>query len=136
MPLKFTSAYSKILILDDASAVAETLGMILSRQGYDARVAHSGEEAIETISNWQPDLAFVDVMLPGMNGIEFGKVLKENYPACELVLISGHPGAAEMVEAARTQGQALAILPKPLDPTVILAIAARQMPVIRDAADA
>jgi two-component system, NtrC family, response regulator AtoC len=136
MSITPTLTYRRILILDDASVVAETLGTILSRQGYDARVAHSAEEAIETIANWQPDLAFVDVMLPGMNGIEFGKVLRSNYPACELVLISGHPGSKELAEIARTQGQSLSILPKPLNPTVILAIAAGQPPMSIEATDA
>jgi CheY-like chemotaxis protein len=136
MSITPTLNYRRILILDDASAVAETLGTILSRQGYDAKVAHSAEEAIEKIANWQPDLAFVDVMLPGMNGIEFGAVLRANYPACELALISGHPGSKELVEIARTQGQLLSILPKPLDPKVILAIAAGQPPMSVETADA
>ena len=68
-------------------------------------------------------MAFVDVMLPGMNGIEFGKVLRSNYPLCELMLISGHPGAGELLDVARSQGQTFSILPKPLDPKMILLIA-------------
>lgn len=130
------SGCRNILILDDASAVAETLWMILSRQGHDAKVAHSAEEAIEVIADWRPDLAFVDVMLPGMNGIEFGKVLNANYPECEVVLVSGHPGAAELVEHSSRQGQRLSILAKPLDPKVVLEIAARQTPDPAAAADA
>ena len=124
------------MILDDASAVAETLWMILSRQGHDAKVAQSAEEAIEMIADWQPDLAFVDVMLPGMNGIEFGKVLSANYPECEVVLVSGHPGAAELVEHSSRQGQTISILAKPLDPQLILAIASRQPPDAGQTADA
>ena len=130
------SGCRSILILDDASVVAETLRMILSRQGHDAKVAQSAEEAIEVIAQWEPDLAIIDVMLPGMNGIEFGKVLKTNYPACEVVLVSGHPGAADLAELSSHQGQTLSILAKPLDPKVILAIAARQTPDPAAAADA
>jgi len=130
------SGYRNILIIDDASVVAETLWMILSRQGHHAKVVHSAEEAMEMIAVWQPDLAFVDVMLPGMNGIEFGKVLKANYPECEVVLVSGHPGAAELVELSSQQGHTLSILAKPLDPKVILAIAARQTPGLAQATDA
>lgn len=128
--------YRNILILDDASVVAETLGLILSRQGHDARVAQSAEEAIELIAAWKPEVAFVDVMLPGMNGIEFGKVLRANYPDCQLVLVSGDPEATELVELAKGQGHCLSLLPKPLDPTLILAIAAGQTPVANDRADA
>jgi len=102
--------------------------MILSKQGLDFKIAHSAEEAIELIAGWQPDLAIVDVMLPGMNGIEFSDVLHANYPACERVLVSGHPGAAELVHAAKASGETLRILPKPLDPGVLVAIASGQRP--------
>ena len=65
-----------ILVLDDDVHVAETLQMILLARGYKVRIANSAEEAIETIAAWEPDLAIVDVMLPRMNGIEFGEVLR------------------------------------------------------------
>ncbi len=136
MPKSTAQGYRRILILEDSPAVADSLGMILSKQGYDARVAHSAEEAIELIAVWQPDLAIVDAMLPGMNGIEFASVLKANYPACERVLVSGHPGAAELVEKGRKLGDTLSILAKPLDPAVILAIASGRQPGAAETADA
>jgi len=118
-----------ILVLDDDVHVAETLQMILLARGYKVRLAHSAEEAIETIAGWEPDLAIVDVMLPRMNGIEFGDVLKSNYPQCQLVLVSGHPGTSDLLESTRKDGQPLReILAKPLHPTHILEIVAGLLP--------
>lgn len=118
-----------ILVLDDDEHVAETLQMILLARGYRVRVAHSAEEAIETIADWEPDLAIVDVMLPRMNGIQFAEVLRSNYPNCQLVLVSGHPGTSDLLDAARKNGQPLFdILAKPLHPTHILEIVAGLLP--------
>lgn len=114
----------RILIVDDASVVAETLELILLRWGHQPKVAHSAEEAIQILSGWKPDLAILDLVLPGMNGIELSDVLRANYPDCLSVLISGHPQAAELLKRAGSQGKFYSILPKPLDPALILAIAA------------
>lgn len=131
-----TAGSKRILILDDEVAVAETLALIFSGCGYEARSAHSAEQAIETISTWQPDAAIVDVMLPQMNGIEFGIVLKSNYPACRVVLVSGHPGTGELLEMARGRGHDFEILAKPLHPDVMLEIVSSLLPGKTSSADA
>ncbi len=113
----------RILIVDDAPAVAESLALIFSREGLDVRVAHSAEDAIELISNWEPHAAFIDIMLPGVNGIEFAKLLKTRHPDCEASLMSGHPATVELVENARRQGRPMHVLPKPFDPARFVAIA-------------
>lgn len=119
----------KILVLDDDVHVAETLQMILQARGYKVLMANSAEEAIETIADWEPNLAIVDVMLPRMNGIKFGEVLRSNYPDCRLVLVSGHPGTTDLLESARKQGQPLLeILAKPLHPTQLLEMVAGLLP--------
>jgi DNA-binding NtrC family response regulator len=131
-----SSGKRNVLIVDDDPSVAETLELIISRQGHETRVAPSAEEAFVMIATWQPDLAVLDVMLPGISGIEFAKMLRNIDPECEIVLVSGHPGADELVEIARTQGQALSFLPKPLDPVTILAIASGQSPGSAEKTDA
>ncbi len=126
----------RILIVDDEVAVADTLAMIFRGCGYEAHSVHSAEQAIETVSTWQPDVAIVDVMLPQMNGIEFGIVLKSNYPACRVVLVSGHPGTGELLEIARRRGHDFDILAKPLHPDVILEIVSSLLPGAASGADA
>jgi CheY-like chemotaxis protein len=126
----------RILVVDDEVAVADTLEMIFRGCGYEARSAHSAEQAIETISKWQPDVAILDVMLPQMNGIEFGIVLKANYPACRVLLVSGHPGTSELLETARRRGHDFEILAKPLHPEVIIGIVSNLLPGAANGADA
>lgn len=126
----------RILVVDDEVSVADTLEMIFRGCGYEARSAHSAEEAIETISKWQPDVAILDVMLPQMNGIEFGIVLKSNYPACRVLLVSGHPGTSELLEMARRRGHDFDILAKPLHPDVMLEIVSGLLPGAANGADA
>ena len=120
--------YGNILVVDDEPSVAETLELILLGRRYDVRVAFSAEEAIETAATWAPEVAIVDVMLPHMNGIELGIVLKDNYPKCRLILVSGHPGTGELLDEARDRGYSFEILPKPLHPASILEMVASMLP--------
>lgn len=127
MPTTFGG--SKILIVDDDVHVAETLELIFMARGYKVRLAHSAEDAIELISGWEPVLAIVDVMLPCMNGIQFREVLQSNYPNCQVILMSGHPGTDELLQSPKSGGPPLLqILSKPLHPTHILEIVAGMLP--------
>jgi DNA-binding NtrC family response regulator len=115
-----------VLIIDDDPALAESLRMLISRQGHETKVARSAEEACELIASWQPAFAIVEVMLPGISGVEFAKLLQATYPACEIVLISGHPGTKELLDYGQSVENPLEILPKPVDPRLIVALAAGQ----------
>lgn len=123
-----TSGSRRILVVDDEVRVAETLELILAMRGFEVRVGHSAEEAIEIFAAWEPDLAIVDVMLPRMNGIELGIAIKANHPNCRLLLQSGHPGTAALLEAAREQGHNFNILAKPLHPAFLLDTVSQLLP--------
>ncbi len=111
----------KILIVDDEHTIADTLALIFTSNGYEARTSYSAEQALEILEEWRPDLAVIDVVLPGMNGIEFAIFLKASYPECHFLLFSGQPGASGMLEEARKKGHLFEILAKPLHPTFMLA---------------
>jgi DNA-binding response OmpR family regulator len=111
---------TRVLIIDDDQAVADTLGQILSVHGYDVRITYSAESAIDIIADWRPDIAVVDVLLPRMNGIEFGLLLKETYTGCQVLLFSGAPGVDDLLRKAGSEGQQFEILAKPVHPTVML----------------
>lgn len=111
---------SRVLIVDDDEAIADTLAVIFRMNGYESRAAYSAETAIETIAVWAPDLALVDVMLPGMNGIDFAIVLKANHIACQPLLISGSESTGALLEEAARKGHMFDILAKPIHPTFIL----------------
>jgi len=110
----------KILIVDDEPAITETLAVIFSQHGYEARTAVSAEEAIDAIAQWEPDIAILDVMLPQMNGIDLAIVLRAYHPRCRLVLFSGHQSTQALVEEAAKKGNIFEILTKPVHPMVML----------------
>lgn len=114
------TARCTILIVDDEVTVADSLQLILSSRGYEARAVYSAEQAKEVLAEWQPDLAMIDVMLPKMNGIELAGIIASIYPACHLLLISGHPGTTDLLNDAKSHGYNFDILAKPLHPTLIL----------------
>lgn len=115
----------RVLIVDDETSVADSLALVFSTQGYDSRVAYSAEQAAVIISQWQPGLVILDVMLPGMNGIDFALQLKGSYPTCRVLLFSGQENTASLVQEAIEKGHALTILAKPVDPKFFLQEAAR-----------
>jgi DNA-binding response OmpR family regulator len=116
-----TTESVKILIVDDEIHIAETLSLVFVAQGYEACTAASAEQAVEILSQWQPDAAILDVMLPHMNGIDLAVVIQANYPDCRLLLISGHPDTGALLEEAEAHGHSFDILAKPVHPAHILA---------------
>jgi len=126
----------RILLVDDEANITETLELIFRSRGYEVRSAFSAEQAIEIVAGWEPDLAIVDVMLPRMNGIDLGNVLRANYPKSQVLLVSGHPGTSELLEMAYAKGNKFDILAKPLHPAVILEIVANLLPGAEPAMDA
>lgn len=110
----------RILIVDDEQAIADTLALIFRTQHYEARVAYSAERAIETIAEWRPDLAVLDVILPQMNGIDLAIVIKANYSSCHVLLFSGHANTALLLEEAGRKGHQFEVLAKPVHPNIML----------------
>lgn len=117
----------KIMVVDDEETIADTLALIFSSNGYDARTAYSAEQALETLEEWRPNVAIIDVVLPGMNGIEFAIFLKASYPDVHFLLFSGQPGTSGLLEDARKKGHLFEILAKPLHPTFMLASVANML---------
>jgi len=117
----------KIMIVDDEETIADTLALIFSSNGYDSRTAYSAEQALEMLEVWRPDLAIIDVVLPGMNGIEFAIFLKASYTDVHFLLFSGQPGTGVLLEEAKKKGHLFEILAKPLHPTFMLATVANML---------
>ena len=117
----------RIMVVDDEETIADTLALIFSSNGYDARSAYSAEAALEMLEQWRPDVAIIDVVLPGMNGIEFAIFLKASYPDVHFLLFSGQPGTGGLLEEAKKKGYLFEILAKPLHPTFMLATVANML---------
>ena len=117
----------KIMVVDDEETIADTLSLIFASNGYEARAAYSAESALEILEQWRPDVAIIDVVLPGMNGIEFAIFLKASYPDVHFLLFSGQPGTGNLLEEAKKKGHLFEILAKPLHPTFMLATVANML---------
>jgi DNA-binding NtrC family response regulator len=100
-----------IMIVDDEPQVAEVLAKSLSRQGHQTTVVHSGEDALRIISNTVPDALFLDVSMPGINGLEVLAEVRRTRPQLAVVVITGHATADE-VEQVKKLG-AVDVIPKP-----------------------
>jgi len=77
----------KILIVDDEPAILRILGDVLTDEGYNVIAATDGETGIEKAKVSNPDLIILDVMLPGINGFEVCKLLKENEQTKKISII-------------------------------------------------
>ena len=68
----------QIIVVEDESDIREVLIYNLTRQGYEATGVEDGREAVGLIRREVPDLVLLDLMLPGLNGLEVCRILKEN----------------------------------------------------------
>jgi CheY-like chemotaxis protein len=68
----------KILVVDDSKLVTDIVKLRLEMYGYDVRLAHSGEEALDRIADEVPDLMVLDVQMPGIDGYEVCRRLRDN----------------------------------------------------------
>jgi DNA-binding NtrC family response regulator len=100
-----------ILIVDDEPQVAEVLAKSLSRQGHRTTVVHSGEDALRLIDTATPDALFLDVSMPGINGLEVLAEVRRTRPQLPVVVITGHATPDE-VEQVKKLG-AVDVIPKP-----------------------
>jgi two-component system nitrogen regulation response regulator NtrX len=95
------SAKAKILIVDDEKNILETLTGIIEDEGHEVITASSGEKALTLFSESSPDIVLMDVWMPGMDGIETLKIMKEkNSDAC-VIMISGHSTIDTAVHAIK-----------------------------------
>ncbi|MFO7169761.1 MAG: response regulator [Chloroflexota bacterium] len=77
----------RILVVDDSKLVTDIVKMRLSMYGYEVRLAHSGEEALAEIANEVPDLLVLDVHMPGIDGYEVCRRLRDNPALDDLRII-------------------------------------------------
>ena len=73
----------KILLVDDDKVVLQTIGDFLKRQGHELSTAYDGAEALPLTEESAPDLIISDIQMPGMDGIDFLKAIRERSPEPE-----------------------------------------------------
>ena len=103
---------SRILVIDDDASVRDSLKMILEYDGYECQLARSGQEGVEAVERDTPDLVFLDVKMPGMDGLDVLRKIRGNDETVPVVMVSGHGTVTTAVEA--TKLGAFDFLEKPL----------------------
>jgi DNA-binding response OmpR family regulator len=123
-PADTTAFRPVVLVVDDESAIADTLTEILSRSGYAAMAAYDGNDALECALLTPPELLITDVVLPGMSGIELAITVRRVFPDCKVLLFSGQASTADLLASAKREGHQFTLLSKPLHPKEFLACVA------------
>src|SRR6266568_8056975 len=101
----------EIMIVDDEPQVAEVLATSLRRQGHSTTVVHSGREALDRLKSVAFDAMFLDVSMPGMNGLDVMAEVRRLRPSLPVVVITGHATPDE-VEQVKKMG-AVDVIEKP-----------------------
>lgn len=92
----------KILIIDDEKPIREVFAASLLDEGFVVETAQDGEAGLKALANYKPDIAFLDIWMPGKkDGIEVLKEGKKNFPNVEFVMISGHGTIETAVKATK-----------------------------------
>jgi two-component system nitrogen regulation response regulator NtrX len=92
---------ARILVIDDEAAIRDSMRMILEYEGYEFLGAAAGEEGIALVDREPVDLVFLDIKMPGMDGLEVLGRLKTVAEHLPVVMISGHGTVATAVEATK-----------------------------------
>jgi CheY-like chemotaxis protein len=104
---------ARVLIVDDEENQRRTLSIGLRLEGFDVVSAGSSHEALQILATTVPqvDLALIDLMMPGLNGLELARQMRALYPSVRVVLSSAYHLSARQVE--RADCGAIGFVPKP-----------------------
>jgi two-component system nitrogen regulation response regulator NtrX len=103
---------SRILVIDDEAEIRRSVRMILEYEGYEVLEASSGPEGVTMAERESPDLVFLDIKMPGMDGLDALQRIKALNETLPVVIISGHGTVSTAVEA--TKAGAFDFIEKPL----------------------
>ena len=108
----------RILIVEDDAEISRLTAMYLEAEGYESSIIHDGSEALKAIENYQPDLVILDLMLPGLSGLEICKQARLFYNSPILVLTASDDDVSEV---SLLKLGADDFLSKPLKPHILVA---------------
>jgi DNA-binding NtrC family response regulator len=114
-----------ILIVEDEVLLADSIAIYLECHAYAAAVAYTGEDGLRLAAEHNPDVAVVDLRLPGLDGLKVLRHLREVSPSTEVVMITAYASIATAVEAMKCG--AFHYLSKPLDLVELCAVVAKAL---------
>jgi two-component system nitrogen regulation response regulator NtrX len=109
---------ARVLVVDDEPAIRDTMRMTLEYDGHEVMAAGSGQEALALAEKESPDLVFLDIKMPGMDGLDVLSRLRAMNETLPVVIVSAHGTAATALEAGRLG--AFRFIEKPLTKDYVL----------------
>ncbi len=103
----------RVLIVDDQEEILTSLHGILTDEGYEVSLARDGQEALHIFQSDSPDVVFLDIWIPGIDGMQALKAVKRIDPDCSVIMMSGHGSIETAVQALKLG--AADYLEKPID---------------------
>ena len=107
----------KVLLIDDEQDFLDTMSRRLTLRGMEVKTANSAAAALELLSNEQFDAIFLDLQMPGTDGIESLKMMKKDNPDLQVILLTGHATLEKGIEAMKLG--AMDFIEKPADIDVL-----------------
>ena len=92
---------TKILVIDDEKIIRESLATLLKLDGYHVFIAEDGSKGLETFGKEKPEIVLVDIRMPGIDGIDVLKNIRESSKKTEVIMITGHGGVDTAIEALK-----------------------------------
>lgn len=111
----------KILVVDDEQDILDLLNVNLSRERFIVRCVSSGESALQLVSDWLPDLVLLDLMLPGLDGLEVCRRIKQNPQTEHIAVIMLTAKGEELDVVTGLQLGASDYIAKPFSVRILLA---------------
>ena len=105
-----------VLLVDDEVPFVETLAKRITNRDVKVRKAHSGQEALQVLAEDEgvaADVVVLDVKMPGMDGLETLRIIKQQHPIVEVIMLTGHATVENAIEGMK--GGAYDYLMKPCD---------------------
>ena len=91
----------RLLVIDDEPLVRDVIAEALRLEGHDVVVAGSGEEGLRVIAQNPPDAVFLDIVMPGMDGIQVLRAIRASHPRLAVIILSGWMSEGQLEEARR-----------------------------------
>jgi two-component system response regulator MtrA len=108
----------RILVVDDDTALAEMIGIVLNAEGFEAGFCADGAEALEAFRTYEPDLVLLDLMLPGLDGIEVCRLIRAESDV-PIVMLTAKSDTVDVVRGLESGADDY--IPKPFKPKELVA---------------
>lgn len=90
-----------VWVIDDESATSDVLAAMLQELGYETQVFNQAREALAAYKPGCADVIMTDIRMPGLDGLEFTRALKERDPRATIIILTGFPSVEDAVEAIK-----------------------------------